>query len=106
MQATTRLLMIDALVAFGAVAAEDNKPPGKLVFPSKVGDIPFDHPAHVKRDQGSCTTCHDKLWPQSAKVPLKSSAGCRTCHQAGGKAFDMKDNCKRRHPEDSGKPRA
>jgi hypothetical protein len=47
MQATTRLLMIVALVAFGAVAAEDNKPPGKLVFPSKVGDIPFDHPAHV-----------------------------------------------------------
>ena len=106
MQAATRLLMIVALVAVGAVAAEDNKPPGKLVFPSKAGDVPFEHPAHVKREQGSCTTCHDKLWPQSTKVPLKSSAGCRTCHQAGGKAFDMKDNCQRCHPGGGRKPGA
>ena len=78
--------------------AEESKPPGKLVFPSKKGDVTFDHPAHLARVKDDCTICHEKLWPQSTKVPLSSSSGCVTCHTAGGKAFEMKGNCDKCHP--------
>jgi c(7)-type cytochrome triheme protein len=83
-----------------AIAADDPKPPLKLVFPSKSGPVEFDHAAHLEREKGHCAACHDKLWPQSAKEPLKSSDGCRTCHKAGGKSFPMQDNCKKCHTTD------
>ncbi len=78
-------------------AAQDRPAPDKLVFPSKTGDITFDHAAHAKRENGVCTSCHDKLWPQSTKILLKTGDGCRTCHTAGGKAFQMPGNCGRCH---------
>jgi c(7)-type cytochrome triheme protein len=92
-----------ALVWGATVAAENKKPPDKLVFPAKTGRITFDHAAHLKRRDGHCDFCHDKLWPQSTAEPLKSSDGCRACHQAGGMAFEMKGNCKRCHEEAGGK---
>ena len=79
------------------LAAQAGKAPGKLLFPSKAGDVTFDHGAHLKREKGVCTACHDKLWPQSAKEPLRSSAGCKDCHRAEGKSFDMKGNCAKCH---------
>jgi len=79
------------------VAAEDKRPPLKLVFPSKAGDVTFDHAAHSKRQKGDCAQCHDKLWPQSAKVAVTSSDGCKTCHHAKGQSFDMKGNCVKCH---------
>jgi len=89
---------IAILLASGAtVAAQDKKPPRRLVFPSKAGDVTFNHMAHLKREKGHCTECHDKLWPHSAKVPVKSSAGCRTCHRVDGKSFEMKGNCIKCH---------
>jgi c(7)-type cytochrome triheme protein len=90
--------MTVALVRSATVAAEGKKPPARLVFPSKQGEVTFDHAAHLKREKGDCTPCHDKLWPQSTKEPLKSSAGCRTCHRAGGASFEMKGNCNKCHP--------
>lgn len=86
------------LVCGATVAAQEKKPPAKLVFPSKAGEVVFDHAAHLKREKGDCSPCHDKLWPQSTKDPLTSSAGCRTCHQAGGVSFEMKGNCDKCHP--------
>jgi c(7)-type cytochrome triheme protein len=88
-----------ALVLGAASAADNAKLPEKLVFPSTSGPVTFDHAAHVKSRGGHCAPCHDKLWPKSAKEPLKSSDGCRTCHQAAGPAFEMKGNCKRCHVE-------
>jgi c(7)-type cytochrome triheme protein len=85
------------------VAAQNTRPPAKLVFPSKPGNVTFDHAAHAKRAKNGCKTCHDKLWPRSAKVPLKSSDGCRTCHQAGGAAFEMKGNCAKCHAPEPAK---
>ena len=87
------------LVGSAMVAAQDKKPPEKLVFQSKRGDVVFAHATHVDREKGECATCHPKLWPQSAKEPPKSSDGCRTCHHAGGAAFEMKANCVRCHPD-------
>jgi c(7)-type cytochrome triheme protein len=95
------LCAIAAVVGGLMIAADDAQPPGKLVFPSKVGDITFDHAAHVKREKGECASCHEKLWPKSTKVPLKSSDGCKACHKAGGKSFETRDNCVRCHPTGS-----
>ncbi len=92
-------LIAVALACGAMVAAESKKPPVKLVFPSKAGDVAFEHAAHLKRQKGDCGACHDKLWPQSAAEPLKSSSGCRACHTAGGAAFEMKGNCQKCHPE-------
>jgi c(7)-type cytochrome triheme protein len=98
----SRIAFAAALVWSATVAAEDKKPPDKLVFPSKSGQITFDHSAHLTRRNGHCAPCHDKLWPKTTAEPLKSSDGCRTCHQAGGVAFEMKGNCKRCHATKSG----
>ena len=91
------------LVGGAMVAAQDKKPPEKLVFQSKGGAVIFTHAAHISREKGECATCHEKLWPQSAQEPLKSSDGCRTCHQAGGRAFEMKGNCVKCHPDGGAK---
>jgi c(7)-type cytochrome triheme protein len=86
-----------SLTSVICAAAPENKPPRRLVFPSKAGDVVFDHRAHVKREKKACPECHDILWPQSAKVPVTSSSGCGTCHHADGKSFEMKGNCMRCH---------
>ena len=70
---------------------------------NKGGDVIFTHATHVDREKGECATCHQKLWPQSAKEPLKSSDGCRTCHKAGGPAFESKGNCVKCHPNGGAK---
>jgi c(7)-type cytochrome triheme protein len=57
----------------------------------------------VSREKGACATCHEKLWPQSTTEQLKSSDGCRACHRAGGRAFEMKGNCVKCHPGDGAK---
>ncbi len=85
------------LVCGATLAGGDKRPPGKLMFSSKAGRVTFNHAAHLKREKGDCTPCHDKLWPQSAKAPLKSSDGCRTCHKAGGVSFEMPGNCNKCH---------
>jgi c(7)-type cytochrome triheme protein len=91
------------LVGGGMVAAQDKKPPEKLVFRAKGGDAIFTHATHIDREKGECATCHEKLWPESAQEPLKSSDGCKTCHHAGGTAFEMKGNCVKCHPNASAK---
>jgi c(7)-type cytochrome triheme protein len=99
------LLSIIAVTLVGGamLAAQDKKPPEKLVFQYKGGEAIFTHAAHIEREKGECATCHPKLWPQSAQEPLKSSDGCRTCHHAGGRAFEMKGNCVKCHPNGSTK---
>ena len=91
---------IAAIILAGSaeVTAQSKKPPEKLVFRNKGGDVTFTHAAHIRREQGECAACHEKLWPQSAAEPLKNSDGCKTCHEADGRAFEMKGNCVRCHP--------
>jgi c(7)-type cytochrome triheme protein len=91
------LFITIALAGGATVAAQHKKPPRRLMFPSKAGDVTFNHTAHLKREKGDCTKCHDKLWPQSASAPVKSSAGCGACHHADGKSFEMKGNCVKCH---------
>ena len=75
----------------------------KLMFDTIIGDVVFTHGAHRNREKGGCTSCHDKLWPQSTKEPLPSSDGCKTCHSAGGRAFEMQGNCVKCHPNGTAK---
>ena len=93
------LLVAAVLVAAGAV-----KPPSKLVFASKTGPVKYDHAAHVKRAKGDCAFCHEKMWPQDAKVKI-SSKDCRVCHAPGKMAFETKGNCERCHGKGAGEGR-
>jgi len=88
-----------AFVALPTLTAQDKQPPEKIVFPSRQGPVPFLHARHIARENGDCSTCHDKLWTQTGE-PLKNSQGCHTCHKPDGKAFSAQDraNCERCHP--------
>jgi c(7)-type cytochrome triheme protein len=99
------LAAILAVTLMGGVMAkaQDKKPPEKLVFQSKGGDVVFTHAAHAGREKGECATCHPRLWPQSAQEPLKSSDGCHACHKTGGPAFESKGNCVKCHPNGGAK---
>jgi len=99
------LLALTIAAGFEALLAQ--KAPEKMVFPSKMGNVTFDHPAHVKRANNDCAACHDKLFPQST-APLNYKAGihktaeaaktsCGGCHNPGGAAFETKANCAKCH---------
>lgn len=106
MRTLTSLLLLFA-VAAGISALLAQKPPEKLVFPTKMGNVTFNHAAHVTREKGNCMACHDKLFPQS-NAPLNfkanmhktaedSKTSCGACHVAGGAAFEVKGNCAKCH---------
>lgn len=99
-----RIALFAMLALVGSVpfAAKDPKPPDKIVFPAKAGDVPFDHKAHIAREKKNCAACHDRLFPMSTKEPLATAAGCRTCHKPEGRAFDAKQ-CKKCHPDGTAK---
>jgi c(7)-type cytochrome triheme protein len=99
-------LYVLSVAALG-VLAQEKKPPLKLVFESKMGNVAFDHAAHVKREKNDCKVCHDKLFPQE-KAPLNFKAGmhkpaeaahtsCGACHAPGGASFETKGNCNKCH---------
>lgn len=107
MRTLTSLLLVLA-VAAGFSALLGQKPPEKLVFQTKMGNVTFDHAAHIKRANGDCKTCHDKLFQQSSSAPLNfkanmhktaedSKTSCGACHVAGGAAFEVKGNCAKCH---------
>ena len=94
-------------VAVLGVLAQEKKPPLKLVFEAKNGNVTFDHAAHLKREKNDCKVCHDKLFKQE-KAPLNFKAGmhkpaeaahtsCGGCHTPGGAAFETKGNCNKCH---------
>jgi c(7)-type cytochrome triheme protein len=104
----TVLLAAVLLSAGLAMLGQEKKPQDKLLFKSKVGDVTFDHAAHVKHAKNDCKVCHDKLWPQSATAPLNYKAAlhktaeakhtsCGFCHHPGGGAFESKGNCNKCH---------
>jgi c(7)-type cytochrome triheme protein len=98
-----------AIVTLGGLALlAQPKPPEKLVFNTKQGNVTFDHAAHLKRAKDDCKTCHDKLFKQSKTEPLNYKAGlhktaetakmsCGSCHTPGGAAFESKGNCAKCH---------
>jgi len=106
MRPFSSLLIVLAIAAgFSALLAQ--KAPEKIVFPSKMGNVTFDHTAHVKRANNDCAACHDKLFPQS-RVDINFKAGihktaeaaktsCGGCHHAGGASFETKGNCAKCH---------
>src|SRR5271169_3454024 len=95
------LLAIAIAAGFNALVAQ--KIPEKIVFPSKMGNVTFDHTAHVKRSNNDCQVCHDKLFPRSQaainyktaihKTAESAKTSCGGCHSAGGAAFETKGNC-------------
>jgi hypothetical protein len=103
MQRLFSFLMAGFLVAALLAIAAD-KPPEKLVFATKMGNVTYDHAKHLERAKNDCTVCHPKLFQQSAKAPLNFKAGmhktaeasktsCAFCHVAGGASFATTGNC-------------
>ena len=97
-----------ALLLCGLLALAADKPPEKLVFETKMGNVTYDHAKHLERVKGDCKVCHDKLFQQSAKAPLNFKAGmhkpaetaktsCAACHVAKGTAFVTTGNCAKCH---------
>lgn len=83
------------------------KTPKEIVFPSKQGDVSFNHALHSKRVNNNCKTCHDKLFPESSapinykvaehKAAETAKTSCGGCHYPGGDAFEAKGNCAKCH---------
>jgi c(7)-type cytochrome triheme protein len=91
------------LVALVLVGFAAEKPPEKLVFESKMGNVTFQHVKHIERAKNDCKVCHEKLFPQS-RAPINFKAGmhktaeanktaCAACHVAGGTTFATAGNC-------------
>jgi c(7)-type cytochrome triheme protein len=92
-----------ALVGFSGLMAQEKTPPAKLVFPSNLGNVTFDHAGHAKREKNDCKVCHPGLFAQDAKEPLgykpahrpteTKKISCGACHRAEGTAFESRGNC-------------
>ena len=109
MQKTSVWLFLIAILTAGMVlVGQEKKPPDKLTFAAKNGNVTFDHASHLKPVKGDCKSCHDKLFPESATAPLNFKTGmhkpaetaktsCGNCHHAGGTSFESKGNCAKCH---------
>ena len=108
MKKTAVLTSLVFLLGFWIVLAQEKKkPPSKLVFETKMGNVTYDHAAHVKRAKDDCKVCHTKLFPQSRepinfkdkmhKTAEAAKSSCAACHIAGGQSFETKGNCKKCH---------
>lgn len=107
----TSFLLVFTVFAF----AQAKKAPGPLTIEAKFGPVKFDHTSHVKAAKNDCKVCHDKIWPQDAKAPVKFKGGamhkdavaakssCATCHVAGGQSFEVKGNCNKCHQKGAAK---
>lgn|SRR5262249_31206299 len=104
------LTLVAVLAGFFILVAQETskKPSEKLTFKSAMGNVTFDHAAHVAREKGHCEICHASLFKQSATAPLNykanlhktaeaSKSACAHCHVAGGRSFESKANCQKCH---------
>src|SRR5690242_16536836 len=92
----------------GLLLLAQPKPPDKLVFNTKQGNVTFDHAAHLARAKNDCATCHEKLFTQSKTAPLNfkgaihktaetAKTSCGACHNPSGPAFETRGNCTKCH---------
>ena|ERR1035441_10363895 len=98
------LFALTMAAGFGALAQDV---PDKIVFPSKMGNVTFNHTAHQKRVKEDCASCHPKLFQQSReainykaamhKTAETAKTSCGGCHNPGGAAFETKGNCAKCH---------
>ncbi len=98
------VITLSLLLALSVLAADA---PDTIVFQTKMGNVTFNHQAHVERAKNECSTCHDSLFPQS-REPINFKAGmhrpaeanktsCGHCHNPEGPAFETKGNCNKCH---------
>lgn len=103
--------LVVAVAAAGYVVAEDKAPPTELVYPSKMGDVTFNHAKHVEKAANDCKACHDTLFKQVKgelgfkdamhKKAEAAKTSCAACHHAGGTSFESKGNCAKCHVKKS-----
>src|ERR1700753_2613794 len=67
-------ILLSLSIGFYATAQDKQaKPPAKVEFTTKNGNVTFDHAKHLERAGGKCETCHPSLFPQS-KAPINFKA--------------------------------
>ena len=98
-------LALTIAASFNALVAQ--KVPERIIFASKMGNVTFDHTAHVKAANNNCAACHDKLFAQSNapinyraamhKTAEAAKTSCGGCHNPAGPAFETKGNCAKCH---------
>jgi c(7)-type cytochrome triheme protein len=103
---TLLLLALATALAFNVLLLAQ-KAPETIVFPTKMGNVTFNHAAHAKKANEDCKACHDKLFPQSKaainykgamhKTAEAAHTACAGCHYAGGPSFESKGNCGKCH---------
>jgi c(7)-type cytochrome triheme protein len=102
------LLALLTLILGSGFGAEEKKPPAKMTFESKMGNVTFDHAAHIRREKNECKNCHPSVFKQDAKAPLNfkpamhkpaenAHISCGFCHAIGRKAFPSAGNCAKCH---------
>ena len=99
------IAFLAATLSLGLFAA--TKPPEKIVFEAKMGNVTYDHAAHLKREKNDCKVCHDVVFQQNRspinfkpnmhKTAEANHTSCGFCHRDGGQAFATKGNCKKCH---------
>ena len=77
--------------------------PKKVILKSKMmGNVTFDHAAHLKKAGGKCITCHHKMKTNPKKM------ACKACHtkKTEGKKLSLKNafhkTCKGCHKKKGG----
>ena len=95
--------LLAGLVALVLIGLAAEKPPEKIVFETKMGNVTYLHVKHLEREKSDCKVCHDKLFTKS-RAPINYKGGmhktaeanktaCAACHVAGGSAFATAGNC-------------
>jgi len=82
--------------------------PKQAIYPSRLGDVAFNHDLHIEEAGGRCSDCHNSLFPM-AKVSLSGYAddyhreaetagsSCAACHAPEKESFGSLNNCDRCH---------
>ena len=68
-------LILALTVIAGLDGLAQKTPPEQVVFQSKMGNVTFNHAAHLKRANNDCKACHDKLF----RNPPRPSTTNRLC---------------------------
>ena len=76
--------------------------PSEITIPSSVGEVKFQHQAHIKDRAIPCTECHHQINARKLNTPhpeyFKSSwIRCEACHQETGKPKEKMYACSQCH---------
>lgn len=91
-----KLLILGSVLLFVSSLAFARIGGGEITLKTPAGDVIFSHENHVKGVGLKCTSCHDKLFTNTAQhkkvtmAQMEKGKSCGACHN-GKVAFSVKD---------------